>query len=164
MQKLLASLSLLYHPRGTKGRWLPKQSIAVPTARAALMPSMGSFGFYGNPAPHRPPSHYPFGCYQSKEIAFNHREAEKHVWLILEGNASKGNRAPKVSPLTQRGTMGFCPCCVIATYVAVPALFNWGDFLTEKAPGAGFLAPTRPVGGLVRLPFRQPFLILDLGR
>ena len=60
-------------------------------------------------------------AYQSAVIAFTQCEAAGDILIRLYGVASKGRGALKNRFLSQRAKVGFCPCRVVATHVAVIA-------------------------------------------
>ena len=64
-------------------------------------------------------------AYQSEEIAFGLGEGEKRVTLLLD----------RTCTLTQRGKTHYCPCCTLATPVAMPTPINLGSNSPEKGKG-----------------------------
>ena len=74
-------------------------------------------------------------AYQSKEIGFDHADGDKNVLLLADGNVSRGHQGPMTTALGQRGKTGHCPCCVEATYAAVPPIFKRAEYSEEEATG-----------------------------
>ena len=79
------------------------------------------------------------------------------------GPVAKGRDAPKHSA-AQRGKIGYCPCCVSATNVAIPGTYCLTSFNVLKHTGlflwanGGPWAPRRPaaIGYLLRFNDRMP--------
>ena len=88
------------------------------------------------PAMHTEPSSgVPAMVCQRAAIAFESCDAAAGALLLLDGNVSKGRRAAKTRNLTQKAKIGYCPCCAMATRVAVPLNYPRGDFCKLKEQG-----------------------------
>ena len=85
-------------------------------------------------------------AYQSWGILFGHREAASLNLVRLLRPLAKGHDSPTHTP-SHRGKVGLCPCCSVATYVAVPGTYCLGLFGRLKHAGlrplaeGGFWAP-----------------------
>ena len=58
--------------------------------------------------------------YRPEALAFGHCDAELSAIALLGGNVPRGHEAPETSLPAQRRKVGFRPCCVVATHVAIP--------------------------------------------
>ena len=82
-------------------------------------------------------------AYQAWEIAHGYCEASKYNLVRLEGPLSKGRDAPKNTP-TQRGKVGYCPCCVRATHVTLPGSYRLGPYDGLNHTGSHLWAEAGP--------------------
>ena len=73
--------------------------------------------------------------YQSWGIAYGLCEAGLFNLARLPGPISMGRDAPTHSP-AQQGKVVFCPCCVAATHVAIPATYRSGPVGSLKRSGS----------------------------
>ena len=72
---------------------------------------------------------------QPKRTGFDRSAGEERVLLLLDGNICRGRQASESAALALRREAGFCPGCVVATYVAAPPIFQRGCFSEAKALG-----------------------------
>ena len=59
-------------------------------------------------------------AYRSAPIAGAHCEAAGGIPIRPGANVSKGRDAAVNRLLAQRASVGYCPCCVVATHVVAP--------------------------------------------
>ena len=74
-------------------------------------------------------------AFRSGQIGFDRVAGEEHMVLLLGGNIRRGCHASKTMASSQSGKTGCGPCCVVATYLAVPPVLEWGDYPEEEAKG-----------------------------
>ena len=57
--------------------------------------------------------------------------------LAVEGTTSRCHSGAKAE-LARRATVRDCPCCAVATHVAIRATYGAGEFSNEEARGLEF--------------------------
>ena len=98
-------------------------------------------------------------AYQAWEILYGYRGAASFNLVRLSSPVAEGRDAPKHTP-----TQGLCPCCAVATHVAVPGPHRLGPYDHLKHTGlrrwaeAGHWAPRRlaAIGYMLRFNDRIP--------
>ena len=85
--------------------------------------------------------------YQSAGIPVENCKATREVLPLLGGNVSEGHAASKSQALAQGSKGGSCPCCRVATHIAIPATYAWGEYSSLKAQGKELWQRLGPRGG-----------------
>ena len=67
-------------------------------------------------------------------------------YLFFRGTVAEGRGAPPKTP-AREAKVGHCPCCAIATHVAVPPPVESGAYSELKELGVGHWAPDGPRAG-----------------
>ena len=74
-------------------------------------------------------------AYLSSQVALNVCEAEKFALACLAGTAYRAHSAA-CADLAQRAKVSHCPCCTLATHVALPPKSAPGDSNSLRARGS----------------------------
>ena len=82
-------------------------------------------------------------AYQAREVAYGSCEARKCNRVRPEGSLSEARDAARGS-LTQRDKVGYCPCCVRATHVAIPGAYPLGPYRGVEYTGIRLWAESGP--------------------
>ena len=83
--------------------------------------------------------------YQSPEVALQQCDVGRFILIRLVGPVSKGHDAK--NPVTQRAKVGYCPCCAMATHVAIPRVYSLGEFNLLKHRGLSLWMKHGPWAG-----------------
>ena len=72
--------------------------------------------------------------YQAGEVAFQCGATGSILWRII-GKHSRAHQAEGGNPtkVSQKGKVGFCPCCSMVSHIAAPATYLLGDYCHHKA-------------------------------